>query len=170
MAIQAVARLNYLGDRQTFILHSFDGIGSPINATSFMKTMRELIAQVVLNYDYIISLDGPALLAGMTVSIITGKPLRTATKANINVSDKVGFDEPGSPRQVFLYNIEPGRVLLIDDEIRTGRTVLECIKALKLHNVHVVAVIVPVGSTKFSVAQQFNQEKIPLLVHEWHDQ
>ncbi|MBI1902361.1 MAG: hypothetical protein HYS13_14770 [Planctomycetia bacterium] len=169
MRIQAVGRRNYPGERQFFIVHPYDGVRSPLDPVEFQGVMQQLVARIPCPFDYLISLDGPALLAGMLAAIVTRRPLRVATKADLQLPRPIKFAEPGSVNPVFLYDLPPGRVVIVDDEIRTGRTVLACAEALARHGIEVAAVIVPVASTKFGVAGLFEQRGVPLVVHEWHD-
>ena len=169
MSVQLIPRRHYSGERKSYVLHRWDGIASALDPVEFHQIIKNLVTRVPAPYDYVVSLDGPALPVSTLVSQISGKPLQIAVKADLELPNQIKVAEPGSPNPIFFYNLTPGRVVLVDDEIRTGRTVLGCIEALATHNVIVVAVIVPIGSTKFGVATQFHNKNIPLLVHQWYD-
>lgn len=169
MPIQEVARRNYAGERQSFILHFCDGIHEAVDFAQLSLVIKWLVSQLKDEFDYVISLDGPAQIPATALASHVSKPLRVATKADLDLQNKITFEEPGSPNPVFLYDLPPGRVVLVDNEIRTGRTVLSCIAAIRPHGIEVVAVLVPVGSTKYDVAAKFREQNILLLVHDWHD-
>ncbi|MBI3420595.1 MAG: phosphoribosyltransferase [Candidatus Sungbacteria bacterium] len=169
MSVQLIPRRHYTGQRQLYVLHRWDGIASALDPIEFHQVIKSLVARIPAPYDYVVSLDGPALPASTLISQISGKPLQVAVKADLELPLQIMVAEPGSPNPIFFYNLTPGRVILVDDEIRTGRTVIGCIEALAAHNVIVVAVIVPIGSTKFGIATQFQAKNIPLIVHQWYD-
>ena len=170
MSIEAVTRFNYPGERQFYVVHSFDGIKEPLDPAGFKEVMELLLARIEQPFDYIISLDGPALLTGMMASIITNKPLRVAVKADLALPNQTGFIEPGGVNPLFLYDLGPSRVIVVDDEIRTGGTMLKCVEALsECDGIQVVAIVIPVGSTQFPLQQYFEKINIPLHIYVWHD-
>ena len=169
MRIEAVDRHNYSGTRQSYIIHPYDGIKMPLEMKEFAAVMRRLLGCILRPFDYIISLDGPALIASTIAGMITEKPVVVATKADLDLPNKIKFTEPGSVNPVFLYSTAPGRVIIIDDEIRTGGTILSCIEAILPHRIEVIAAVVPIGSTMFSVDELFAKKEVPLLVEEWYD-
>lgn len=159
--IKRIKRYEYKGKRKFMITHPFDGLVEPIHPTELTKMMTNLMDKVdYKKADYIVGLDAAGIIPSLTASIITGLPLRIAYKAKLDISNKITFKEPESPRpDIYIYNLPKGKkVIVIDDEIRTGRTVYNCIKAIEQSGSQVICVIVPIESTKFNAREMLKKK------------
>lgn len=174
--IQRIDRLNYPGEREFMIVHSLDGILEPIRAEKLRYIMQELMSQVenhqsIQPGDYLLGLDSGGIVPGVTASLITKLPLYIAYKAELVIDNKVKFYEPGSANpDVFIYNLPiNGRAIIVDDEIRTGRTIENCIVSLEMANKEISSIVVPVESTKFNARQKIEELGYKLFSYGLHD-
>jgi len=157
MRIQKVKRYNYCGKRQFMISSQIDGMLEPIDCGELMRIIRKLTEKIEpRKLDYIVGLDSGGIIPSLAASMITGLPLIVAYKANLDVENKIHFLEPYSANpSIYIYNLPKGsNVLLADDEIRTGQTVINCINSIVETGSFVEAVIVPVESTKFNARKK----------------
>ncbi len=174
--IKKVNRINYPGERKFMIVHSLDGILEPIRPEKLRFVMEELMLQVESQQkfqqgDYILGLDSGGIVPGVTASLITKLPLYIAYKAELVIENKVKFYEPGSANpDVFIYNLpNDGRAIIVDDEIRTGRTIENCIMSLETMDKKINSVVVPVESTKFNARKKVEDLGYNLFSYGIHD-
>ena len=80
------------------------------------------------------------------------------------------FLEPGAPNpNVFLYGLPSnGRVIIVDDEIMTGNTVLNLANVLKENGHEVLAIVVPIESTKYYARKKIEEAGYRLISHTQH--
>ncbi|MEM4702904.1 MAG: phosphoribosyltransferase [Candidatus Pacearchaeota archaeon] len=170
--IKRIKRFGYAGERQFMIAHPFDGLDEPLYPEKLTAMMVELIGRVEYKKaDCIIGLDATGIIPATAASLLTGLPLRVAYKANLDIKNKIIFKEPGTPHpDVYIYNLPKGtKVIIVDDEIRSGRTMCNCIKAIKQCGSQVMDVIVPVESTKFGARKKIKKLGYDLISYAQHD-
>jgi len=159
MAVTKTDRLSYNGGRQFVISSRLCGLLEPIDCGELMRVMRQLTEKIDISIaDYIIGLDSAGIIPALAASMITGLPLKLAYKMNLNVENKIRFAEPHSPNpDIYLYNLPvKSRVILVDDEIRTGKTIINCINSITESGSVVNGVIVPLESTRFDVRKRLS--------------
>ncbi|MBT3297769.1 hypothetical protein HN385_02500 [archaeon] len=158
------------------IVHSLDGILEPIRPEKLRYVMQELMSEVKQQHgiqqgDYILGLDSGGIVPGVTASLITKLPLYIAYKAELEIENKLNFYEPGSANpNVFVYNLPiQGRAIIIDDEIRTGRTIENCIMSFEMLEKDINSIVVPVESTKFNARKKVEELGYNLFSYGLHD-
>ncbi|MEK6845841.1 MAG: phosphoribosyltransferase [Nanoarchaeota archaeon] len=172
VAVHKINRFNYIGERQFFLVHSLDGLIEPLSPVTLQAAMGSLLEKISWEpQDYILGLDSGGIVPALAVSFLSGLPLRIACKVNLEIADKSYFIEPGSPNpKIFMYNLpEQGKAIIVDDEIRTGRTVENCILALEQQKKGINSVIVPVESTRFDARQKIRERGYELISYVQHD-
>ena len=115
------------------------------------ELIREVTANIVriadLEVDKIVTVEAMGIPIGIGLSIITDIPLVIIRKrkyglpGEIEISQKTGY----SKSQLFLNGIKKGdRVIVVDDVISTGGTLLATLESLKIAGATVVDVVIVV--------------------------
>jgi len=115
------------------------------------ELIREVTANIVriadLEVDKIVTVEAMGIPIGIGLSIITDIPLVIIRKrkyglpGEIEISQKTGY----SKSQLFLNGIKEGdRVIVVDDVISTGGTLLATLESLKIAGATVVDVVIVV--------------------------
>ncbi len=171
MDIQTIRRLNYPGERKSMIVQTLDGLLETLNPTYLDQIMKQLFYQIKYEpNDIILAVDASGYIPATAASMVTGLNLVASKKVELDIPNKVCFYEPGAPNpNIFVYSIpDNSRVIIVDDEIMTGRTIINASKALKNRDHKIVAVVVPVESTKYNVRKELADLGIPLISHTKH--
>lgn len=155
--IKLIRRNNYPGQRKEMISGPYDGRVDPI----YPKELLEAACSLTRHFDhttidYVIGFDSGGIILAIPAAFVIGKPCIIAYKADLEVGNKIHFEEPHSANpDIFIYNLPKfSRVLLADDEIRTGVTMMNCAKALEEAGNYVRGVIALLESTKFDVRKE----------------
>lgn len=170
--VETIRRYNYTGKRQNMVVHDVDGIVVPTDGVYIEEIMRRLMGQIDYRRgDYIISLDSTGYIPGLSASTATGLPLINAKKAEIDIENKIEFCEPGTPHsQLFIYNLPKGaRVVIIDDEIMTGDTMVNLVKALEISGNEILGIVVPIESSKYNARKKIEDMGYKLVSHTVHN-
>lgn len=170
--VQKVKRFNYSGKRQFVITSPVDGLLEPVDCSKLMQIMRRLTKRInPRSLDYIIGLDSGGIIPALSASMITGLPLIVAYKANLDIENKIHFVEKHSANtSIYIYNLPKGsNVLLADDEIRTGGTIISCINSIVKSGSSVGGIVVPVESAKFGVRKKLADMGYELHSYAIHD-
>jgi adenine phosphoribosyltransferase len=115
------------------------------------ELIREVTANIVriadLEVDKIVTIEAMGIPIGIGLSIISDIPLVIIRKrkyglpGEIEISQKTGY----SKSQLFLNGIKEGdRVIVVDDVISTGGTLLATLESLKIAGAKVVDVVIVV--------------------------
>jgi adenine phosphoribosyltransferase len=83
--------------------------------------------------DLLLGLDAGGIVPTVAVALASGMPYRLAWKLDLDLPHKHLFTEPHARRtKVFAYgDLAGARVLLIDDEVTTGRTLASLATVLR---------------------------------------
>lgn len=137
-----VRRLGVAGEvRDERIVHELDGILGAVDPRRVGAVGAALWRQwtgggvaAAAVPDLLLGLDAGGIPPTVAVSLASGVPYQLAWKLDLDLSEhKVRFVEPHARRtEVFCYAAVHGRtVLLVDDEVTTGRTLLNLVTALR---------------------------------------
>jgi adenine phosphoribosyltransferase len=134
--------------RPVRVVHDLDGIGEDVRPDAVLDTGNELWRRwlshsAYRDHEIILGLDAGGILPTIGVAMASRSPYRLAWKLNLDLPDKVVFHEPHARRlEVFAYGDFSGRrVLIVDDEVTTGQTAANLIKALRRVGADVVGLL-----------------------------
>lgn len=126
--------------RRERVIHSLDGLEHPVHpdalATTGARLWQRLQEQVpggLGSVDFLLGLDAGGILPTVSLSGAAQLPYKIAWKLHLPLDGAVRFNEPHAMRtDVFAYGIAPGqRIVLVDDEITTGRTLSDLTRRLR---------------------------------------
>lgn len=124
--------------RDVRIVHELDGILDEVHPATLLRTggalweawsrRPEFVAP-----DVLLGLDAGGILPTVAVELASDLPYRLAWKLDLDLPDKQRFTEPHARRtDVFTYgDLAGARVLIVDDEITSGRTLANLIAVLR---------------------------------------
>ena len=135
------------GMRDVRIIHQLDGIVDQVHPTTLLRTGGALWGAWRRHPDYetpdlLLGLDAGGILPTVAVALASDLPYRLAWKLDLDLADKHRFTEPHARRtEVFAYgDLAGARVLLVDDEVTTGRTLANLVTVLRDNAVHVTGI------------------------------
>ncbi|MFF5718556.1 phosphoribosyltransferase family protein [Streptomyces buecherae] len=126
--------------RRERVIHSLDGLEAPVHPDTLARTgaglWRLLQAQVpdgLTSVDFLLGLDAGGILPTVSLAGAAHLPYKIAWKLHLSLDGAVRFSEPHAMRtDVFAYGIAPGqRIVIVDDEITTGRTLADLTRRLR---------------------------------------
>jgi adenine phosphoribosyltransferase len=121
------------------VVHSLDGLEAPVSMDEFKSTAEELWSrcQAALSdldrVDFILGLDAGGIIPTIGLAAASGIPYKIAWKLDLPLPGAVTFSEPHAVRRdVHAYHIQPRqRILIVDDEVTTGMTLVNLAAALR---------------------------------------
>jgi ADP-ribosyl-[dinitrogen reductase] hydrolase len=172
ISVSTINRNNYPGKRKNMVVHGLDGLIDPIDKTYVQQIMTNLVEKCdYKKADIIIGVDSSGYIPAYAASVITDIPLINTKKAELDFDNKIKFLEPGTPNpEIYVYGMPSNsNVIIIDDEIMTGNTVVNLSKSLRSHGHKIISAIVPVESKKYNARQRLDEMGIKLISHTKHD-
>lgn len=157
------------GTRDIRIVHELDGILDPVSPEDLLRIGHALwntwtdhprFAQP----DLILGLDAGGIPPTVAVSLAAGLPYRLAWKLDLQLPDKHQFSEPHARRtDVFTYGDLVGqRVLVVDDEVTTGRTLSSLVTVLRGSGVDIVGIACLVEDTSSHPRRVLAEQEVAL--------
>jgi adenine/guanine phosphoribosyltransferase-like PRPP-binding protein len=126
--------------RRERVIHSLDGLEDPVHPDTLTaagaRLWDHLLAEVPAArgaMDFLLGLDAGGILPTVSLSSAAALPYKIAWKLHLPLAGAVRFSEPHAVRtDVFAYGIAPGqRIVLVDDEVTTGRTLADLTRRLR---------------------------------------
>lgn len=126
--------------RRERVIHSLDGLEDAVHPDTLAsvggRLWQSLLAEVPAaldHVDFLLGLDAGGILPTVSLASAAALPYKIAWKLHLPLDGVVRFSEPHAVRtDVFAYGIAPGqRIVLVDDEITTGRTLTDLTRRLR---------------------------------------
>lgn len=153
------ARVVKLQDYDYFVFPIADGIPS-VDARLLAEVTDAIHSRIEGDYDKIVTAEamGIHLAAGLTLK--TGKPFTVIRKRKYGLPGEAEFEQVTgySSRKMYINGLNKGdRVVIIDDLISTGGTLVGILRALKKIGVTVVDVVIVIdkGTGCHKVEEEF---------------
>jgi adenine phosphoribosyltransferase len=157
------------GVRKVRIVHELDGILSEVEPAALLRTGSALWQawcshDCFQQPDLLLGLDAGGILPTVAVALASGLPYRLAWKLDLDLPDKQRFSEPHARRtEVFTYgDLTTNRVLLVDDEVTTGRTLATLVTVLSNGDVDVVGITCLIEDTTGHARPLMESLRVPL--------
>ena len=146
-------------DYDYFVFSIADGIPT-IEPDLFKDVIDAMAEKIEGQYDKIVTAEAMGIHLAAGLSLKTGKPFTIIRKRKYGLPDEKEFDqETGySSRKMYINGLKKGdRVVLLDDLISTGRTIIGILRALGQMGVEVVDVIIVIdkGEGRKKVEEKF---------------
>lgn len=169
-AAQRVRRLDVPGHaRPIRVVHDLDGIQREVAPGLLTTTGDALWGTWTRNPaftapDLLLGLDAGGILPTIAVALASGLPYRLAWKLDLDLPHKARFSEPHARRtSVYAYGDLAGRrVLIVDDEITTGRTLAGLVQVLRDGGAHVTGIACLIEDTTGQARTVMDTLGVPL--------
>jgi adenine phosphoribosyltransferase len=155
--------------RDIRIVHDLDGILDHVTPELLTATGDALWDQWVhdpafVAPDVLLGLDAGGILPTVAVALASAVPYRLAWKLDLDLPDKGRFSEPHARRtDVYTYGDLRGlRILIVDDEITTGRTLANLIAVLRTGGAEVTGIACLIEDTSGDARVVMEQLGVPL--------
>ncbi|MCR8575722.1 phosphoribosyltransferase family protein [Streptomyces sp. Isolate_219] len=158
--------------RRERVIHSLDGLEEPVHpnalsatGASLWRRLQEQVPDGLGSMDFLLGLDAGGILPTVSLAGAAKLPYKIAWKLHLPLDGAVRFSEPHAMRtDVFAYGIAPGqRMVLVDDEITTGRTLADLTLRLREAGADPLAAACLVEDTKRGARERLTGLGLPLV-------
>ncbi|MEV4753652.1 phosphoribosyltransferase [Micromonospora sp. NPDC049559] len=172
LSADRVARLG-VGDtiRPVRIVHELDGVRADTAPKQVLAAGHHLWQRwrahpAYRPHDLLLGLDAGGIIPTLAVAWASESRYRIAWKVNLDLPEKLVFHEPHARRlEVFAYGRFTGqRILIVDDEITTGLTLINLVTALRDAGAEITGVLCLVEDTVGGGRELLEQYEVPLCV------
>ncbi len=140
--------------RAVRVVHQLDGIESEVHPADLLAVGHQLWDAWrhhprFTAHEVILGLDAGGILPTVALAMATATPYKLAWKLDLDLPDKRVFHERHARRtDVFVYGHLQGReVLIVDDEVTSGRTAASLVNVLATAGATVTGVVCLVEET-----------------------
>jgi adenine phosphoribosyltransferase len=146
-------------DYEYFVFPIADGIPT-IHPDLLKEVINAMAEKIEGDYDKIVTAEAMGIHLAAGLSLKTGKPFTIIRKRKYNLPDEKEFEQVTgySTKKMYINGLEKGdRVLLVDDLISTGGTLIGILRALDQIGVEVVDIIIVIdkGTGRSKVEEKF---------------
>ncbi|MEU8914763.1 phosphoribosyltransferase [Streptomyces nigrescens] len=158
--------------RRERVIHSLDGLEEPVHpnalattGASLWRCLQEQVPDGLGSMDFLLGLDAGGILPTVSLAGAAKLPYKIAWKLHLPLDGAVRFTEPHAMRtDVFAYGIAPGqRMVLVDDEITTGRTLADLTLRLREAGAVPLAAVCLVEDTLRGARERLTDLGMPLV-------
>lgn len=162
------------GIRKERVINPIDGIDDIVKYEDIEEISLVFEREIINNnidlstVDFLIGLDSGGFLPTFGLSALTKIPFKLAWKINLDIEQKFIINEPYAVgKDIYIYNLPTSRnVIIVDDEITTGKSILNLFNVLQSQNINVLAVLVITEITDFNAKEAVeSQMRCPLISH-----
>ena len=158
--VKRVKRIGAVDARPIRIIHSLDGIVDPLDTQKVLKVIRYLSKKINWkNVDYIVGFDSGGIIPSLFLSYVSKKPLLIAYKLKLGLPNRIKFLEPNAARKdIYIYGLKRrNRVVLVDDEIYSGDSMVEAIKELQKRGIIIKDIVCLIEAVKFGARNKIRE-------------
>ena len=149
------------------IAHALDARFQPLTPSDLVAAVRELAAGLdVGEIDYVLGFPEGGVVPAFAFAHLVGRPLVLSTRFVLGDVGAISFDEPhsGLGRTHYIQGLRAGdRVVIIEDEVTTGRTLVNAVRALRHAGVRIDAAGALLAVDDPAMWQAMRDEHISLL-------
>ncbi|MFC9640005.1 phosphoribosyltransferase [Streptomyces mirabilis] len=158
--------------RRERVIHSLDGLERPVHphalddaGAQLWHLLQDQIRDEMGAVDFLLGLDAGGILPTVALAGAAQLPYKIAWKLHLPLDGVVRFSEPHALRtDVYAYGIASGqRIILVDDEITTGRTLADLTRSLREAGATPVAAACLVEDTTRGARERLAELDIPLI-------
>jgi len=150
------------------LAHALDARYRPLPPDELLSVVRELAAALdVSAIDYVLGFPEGGVVPAFAFAHLVGRPLLLSTRFVLEGSGALSFDEPhsGLGRTHYIQGLAAGdRVIIIEDEVTTGRTLVNAVRALRGAGVTIDAAGALLAVDDPAMWQAMRDERISLVV------
>ena len=136
----SIAFVPQAGGRQ-HIVHCLDGRAEGLKTRELTAFVRELtLAIETSSIDYVVGFPEGGTLPAFVFADLVDRPLVLSTRLRLAIEPAISFEEPHSRLGTthWVHGLRKGdRVVIVEDEVTTGRTLTNAVRALRSAGVHV---------------------------------
>jgi len=158
--VKRVKRIGAVGARPIRIIHSLDGIFGPLDTQKVLKVIRYLSKKIDWkNVDYIVGFDSGGIIPSLFFSYVSKKPLLITYKLKLDLPNRIKFFEPHAVgKDIYIYGPKRGdKVILVDDEIYSGDSMVEAIKELQKRGIIIKDIVCLIEAVKLGARNKIRK-------------
>jgi adenine phosphoribosyltransferase len=146
-------------DYDYFVFSIADGIPA-IEKDLFEEVIDAMHSRITGDYDKIVTAEAMGIHLAAGLSLRTGKPFTIIRKRRYNLPDEKEFEQVTgySSRKMYINGLKRGdRVVVLDDLISTGGTLIGILRALGQIGVEIVDIVIVIdkGTGRAKVEEKF---------------
>ena len=166
--LQSVSLVSPVHQTRGQIAHRLDGRYGSMDPGELASLVRELAAAIDMSeVDYVLGFPEGGVIPAFAFAQTVSRPLIVSTRLELALPGAVSFEEPhsGLGTTHYIHGLREGdRVVIIEDEVTTGRTVINAVRALRQSGVHVDQVGALLAVDEPGMWESLREEKISLHV------
>jgi adenine phosphoribosyltransferase len=149
------------------LAHHLDGRFMPMDPRELQGVVDRLLPRVEMaGVDHVLGVPEGGTVVAFAFAQAVGLPLVLSSRMVAALPDAIYFEEPHSvtaDRHNYIYGLRRGdHVIIVDDEVTTGRTLLNAVRALRGAGITVDQLVVLLASDDPATAERFAAEGITI--------